>query len=907
LCRELCSADSDDLSRVTAKSTDALSLHLSMADAWGRTCVHLAACSRADESAVVELIRFMLEKDAPLLCRDLYGRTPLHIAAAVGKALTVPELSRPYIFNMQDKAGFTALHLAVLEGHLDAVLELLRSLESPSHRGDPGDDEADPNRPDHCGRTPLHLSPIGRDRGAKLKIIGALLDHHWVNQDAADNDGRTPLFFPLLDSSPAAPYAMRKLLEACDSNATDSHGRTAAHYAAFFGNRAALEILLREDQQLACLRDRDLGYTPFHAAILCQQMSLGFDCAQAILRYSPQSAAIPDKKERLPLYLTLSRISWASEGSNSFSSFDFFVSLLTHPSSSSAIFASTSSGKTLLHRAVELSLFPIAIEILQASSNPSLILSECDIQLHNVFHILSAAKPPASQHSPAISSPARPSSPVPQGLHRPASPCSSTGPSGSVTSLLIRTASPLHAAIQSFFERARILCGPEAFLSLVNAPDSRERTPLVVALLHGNLALADLLMRFGADTDYVSSSGVSLPLFIASAPSYSSKPAALNWFLNSSTDTASVIRLLSLADAQGRTPFQCALRAADAPFLDLLLHQDVAPAPCDLPAILLPLIHSCRLVPSREQACAHILHLLFAAGHLPAPPSSSCSGSNLSSLESNWLPVHVAAISRLASLFPSAVDPSQPLQALSHPVTSHRLAPVHLLLSPRADRPLAEEEEEIMTILDAMSAMDPSHACLLLLDARGRSALHYAAYHGLSRVCETLLASPALTPELLNHADADGLSAVFHALLGGHAEVAAQFVAHPCFSIDSRAPFHTSLLHLAAGLDHPSLCIQILQRFPDALLQLDSRQCSPLDHARKRHATLSAALLSQCIAAHAPALGVRSSSSPDAPIAAVASVPSAPRTCSPSERFGEAFLTALLIGIIPTAFFINSL
>ena len=65
---------------------------LSVADAWGRTAVHMAAAAGSARTLALMPLRC----DAHLLAREALGRTPLHHAGAGGNVCIV---QWPFVFN----------------------------------------------------------------------------------------------------------------------------------------------------------------------------------------------------------------------------------------------------------------------------------------------------------------------------------------------------------------------------------------------------------------------------------------------------------------------------------------------------------------------------------------------------------------------------------------------------------------------------------------------------------------------------------------------------------------------------------------------------------------------------------------------------------------------------------------
>jgi len=97
----------------------------------------------------LDCVKKLLERVDPNV-KDVFGRTPLHLAVMVGRRDVVELLlSRGADPNARDAAGQTPLHWAVGEGHVDIVELLLE-------RG------ADPNAKDYAGNTPLHIAAMAK-------------------------------------------------------------------------------------------------------------------------------------------------------------------------------------------------------------------------------------------------------------------------------------------------------------------------------------------------------------------------------------------------------------------------------------------------------------------------------------------------------------------------------------------------------------------------------------------------------------------------------------------------------------------------------------------------------------------------------------------------------------------------
>uniref|UniRef100_UPI00387FB281 Transcription factor ETV6,DARPin n=1 Tax=synthetic construct TaxID=32630 RepID=UPI00387FB281 len=125
--------------------------------------------------------------------------------------------------NATDNDGYTPLHLAASNGHLEIVEVLLKN-------------GADVNASDLTGITPLHAAAAT----GHLEIVEVLLKHG-ADVNAYDNDGHTPLHL-------AAKYGHLEIVEVllkhgADVNAQDKFGKTAFDISIDNGNEDLAEIL----------------------------------------------------------------------------------------------------------------------------------------------------------------------------------------------------------------------------------------------------------------------------------------------------------------------------------------------------------------------------------------------------------------------------------------------------------------------------------------------------------------------------------------------------------------------------------------------------------------------------------------------------------------------------------------
>jgi ankyrin repeat protein len=159
--------------------------------------------------------------------QDLFGSTPLHLAASNGhveviQALfaVVPESQRLAYATLQDIFRHIALHFAAINGHVKAVQALIAAVpesQRPTYVNQQDDDGATPlsvatnkgkvdviqaliaavpesqrplyvNRQGKRGYTPLHIAAIGGHIDAVQALITA-----GANLDLPDEKGRTPI------------------------------------------------------------------------------------------------------------------------------------------------------------------------------------------------------------------------------------------------------------------------------------------------------------------------------------------------------------------------------------------------------------------------------------------------------------------------------------------------------------------------------------------------------------------------------------------------------------------------------------------------------------------------------------------------------------------------------------------
>eukprot|EP00968_Pinguiococcus_pyrenoidosus_P022409 scaffold3218_cov161-Pinguiococcus_pyrenoidosus.AAC.2 len=221
------------------------------------TPLHIAART-ANKALVQELIN----QGANVFLKDKTGRTPFHVAAEVGGAvshrkdvLEVLKVENAEILLAKDKDGRTALHQAVLSGQKVEVVEWLLTNGASPDDGDgsgktPLDLAVDHERwqillilvaksvtlsnpeAQGCQWTPLHVAAAKN----RVQIVTCVVkyikqgDIRGFGVDQKDSKGRTPLHVALQNKAEAAAECLLRL--GASATIADNKGRTPMHYAA---------------------------------------------------------------------------------------------------------------------------------------------------------------------------------------------------------------------------------------------------------------------------------------------------------------------------------------------------------------------------------------------------------------------------------------------------------------------------------------------------------------------------------------------------------------------------------------------------------------------------------------------------------------------------------------------------
>lgn len=174
---------------------------------------------------------------------DVMGRTLLHYAAAEGNEYKATFKSIASS-NVMDIRGLTPLHYACKYGHTE-MAELLVG------KGAKVDVQ------DYDGLSPLHLAALNDHYEVVEKLIKL-----GGSTRLRDNYGRLPIHCSAMEGH--VPLVRRFV---ADAKATDNRGRTALHYAAWFGKTGVLEELISDGHPTVDLETTDyLDATALHLA-----------------------------------------------------------------------------------------------------------------------------------------------------------------------------------------------------------------------------------------------------------------------------------------------------------------------------------------------------------------------------------------------------------------------------------------------------------------------------------------------------------------------------------------------------------------------------------------------------------------------------------------------------------------
>lgn len=223
-------------------------------DDFGRTCLHAAAAG-----GNLECLNLLLNTGADFNKKDSFGRTPLHYAAAncnyqclfalVGSGASVNDL---------DERGCTPLHYAAASDTDGKCLEyLLRN-------------DANPGIRDNQGYNAVHYASAYGHRLC-LELIASETPLDVLMETSGtdilnDSDVRAPVSPLHLAAYHGHHHALEVLVQSLlDLDVRNSHGRTPLDLAAFKGHVECVDVLINQGASIL-VKDFTLKRTPIHAA-----------------------------------------------------------------------------------------------------------------------------------------------------------------------------------------------------------------------------------------------------------------------------------------------------------------------------------------------------------------------------------------------------------------------------------------------------------------------------------------------------------------------------------------------------------------------------------------------------------------------------------------------------------------
>ena len=203
---------------------------ISIKDSKKWTALHLASQHGFTDIAM-HLIKHLNEhpKGAEVINETIEsGRNALHLAAFEGCFEIAKHLVRCGInYNHEDKDQWTALHLAVQQGHEEIVKVLLKA------------PKINVNIKARNGRIPLHSACFH----GRLKIVNLLL-HHDSQKNVADIKGWTPLHLCSQENNLEVVKVLIRSKPRTDVNIQAQNGSAPIHLACIKGNISVVQHLL---------------------------------------------------------------------------------------------------------------------------------------------------------------------------------------------------------------------------------------------------------------------------------------------------------------------------------------------------------------------------------------------------------------------------------------------------------------------------------------------------------------------------------------------------------------------------------------------------------------------------------------------------------------------------------------
>uniref|UniRef100_A0A3Q3JMF0 Uncharacterized protein n=1 Tax=Monopterus albus TaxID=43700 RepID=A0A3Q3JMF0_MONAL len=462
-------------------------------DDFGRTCLHAAAAG-----GNLECLNLLLNTGADFNRKDSFGRTPLHYAAAncnyqclfalVGSGASVNDL---------DERGCTPLHYAAASDTDGKCLEyLLRN-------------DANPGIRDNQGYNAVHYASAYGHRLCLELIAGEtpldVLMETSGTDILNDSDVRAPVSPLHLAAYHGHHQAMEVLVQSLlDLDVRNGQGRTPLDLAAFKGHVECVDVLINQGASIL-VKDFTLKRTPIHAAATNGHS----ECLRLLIGNADLQSAvdIQDGNGQTPLMLSV------LSGHT-----DCVYSLLNKGAS---VEAKDKWGRTALHRGAVTGHEECVEALLQHSA--SFLMQDC--KGRTPVHLAAACghigvlggllhATQSVETLPALTDN--------QG-YTPLHWACYNGHDTCVEVLLEQevfhkaegnTFSPLHCAVIRDNEGAAEMLIDTLGPGIVNAKDSKNRTPLHAAAFTDHVECLQLLLSHNAQVNCVDTAGKT-PLMMA--------------------------------------------------------------------------------------------------------------------------------------------------------------------------------------------------------------------------------------------------------------------------------------------------------------------------------------------------------------------------------------------------------
>eukprot|EP00906_Rhabdomonas_costata_P034206 RCo048159 len=255
-------------------------IDLRMCNEVGQNAVSVAA-----ENGHLEMLKFLRKSGVSGSALDHHGQSSAHWAAHNGHTAILQYLKEKYadldLLSLKSKAGWTPLHCAAVQGHLDIVRLLVEEWD------------VDPGILTATGRSSLSLAA----EAGHLRTVEVLYEL-WLPPDKGrdvDEDGCTPLHYAARMNHTAVVQLLCKQGFSVDDR--DKWGNTALHLASRWGCVKAVEALLKKDANPLLMNH--MRMTPLQCA-----KERGFEklVAETLARPKPKAKPKPQQQQQQPMY-----------------------------------------------------------------------------------------------------------------------------------------------------------------------------------------------------------------------------------------------------------------------------------------------------------------------------------------------------------------------------------------------------------------------------------------------------------------------------------------------------------------------------------------------------------------------------------------------------------------------------